>query len=50
MYALLIIGFVALSALAYRFAEMHKSHREFAKAAEESQLEKALERYKDYDD
>lgn len=50
MYALLIIGFVVLSAFAYRLFETHKAHRELARAAQQTQMEKALEKYRDLDD
>lgn len=51
MYALYIIAFVTVAALAYRFSEMLRHRRAAAVHAEnETKLERALEKYKDYDD
>lgn len=50
MYALYIIAFVTIAALAYRFSEMLRHRRAAVHAENETRLERALEKYKDYDD
>lgn len=50
MYALYIIAFVVLAALAYRFSETLRHQHAMVHADNQSKLEKALEKYKDYDD
>lgn len=50
MYALYIIAFVVLAALAYRFSETLRHQHVMIHAENQTKLEKALEKYKDYDD
>lgn len=50
MYALFIIAFVVLAALAYRFTETIRHHHVMIHAENQTKLEQALEKYKDYDD
>lgn len=52
MYALLIIMFVLVANMIYRFSESVKHRRQAVavKAVKESKMDKALEKYKDFDD
>ena len=50
MYALYIIAFVAVAALAYRFSETLKARRAVVHAENETKLEKALDKYREIDD
>lgn len=50
MYALYIIAFVAVAALAYRFSETLKARRAVVHAENEAKLEKALDKYREIDD
>ena len=50
MYALYIIAFVTVSALAYRFSEIRKARRAVGHAENETKLEEAPDKYRELDD